>query len=82
MHDTGVVFIPLRRAALCCEETCEALFALGRGEDPVDAPCPACGGTTWVPLTSFVVPIGLAVEPVGPPLSAPAAAPANPSWRI
>ena len=67
MYDKGVVFIRLRRAALCCEETCEALFALGGNEDPFDAPCPACGGTTWVPLTSFVVPIGLAVERVESP---------------
>ncbi len=63
MYDTAVVFIRLRRAALCCEETCEALFELG-GRETFDVPCPGCGGMTWVPLTSFVAPIGLAEERV------------------
>ena len=67
MSDTGIVYIRLRRAALCCEESCEALFELGGRESLVDLPCPGCGGTTWVPLTSFVVPIGLAEERVEPP---------------
>jgi hypothetical protein len=62
--DTGVVFIRLRRAALCCEETCEALFEMGGRDTLLYPTCPGCGGTTWVPLTSFVVPIGLAEEPV------------------
>ena len=59
--DAGVVSFHLERTALCCEATCEAVF----GMTPVwgsmrSVVCPACGGSSWVPLSTIVRPLRVA----------------------
>ncbi len=70
MFEEGLAFIHLRRARLCCEESCEAVFDLAGIADPGGARCPACGGDSWIPLTKIVEPIGLAAVTRVPALKA------------
>ena len=44
----------LGRAALCCEASCEAIFDMVPARDSGTVLCPGCGGTSWVPLSTFV----------------------------
>ena len=52
--DSGVVSFHLPRAALCCEESCEAIFDMLSGHDSQEVLCPSCGGASWMPLSSIV----------------------------
>jgi hypothetical protein len=53
--DFGVVSFQLQRAALCCEESCEAVFDMLPRHDLQGAGrCPGCGGQSWVPLSTIV----------------------------
>ena len=44
----------LRRAALCCEESCESVFDLVSAKFPPTVRCPICGGSSWKPLPTIV----------------------------
>ena len=44
----------LRRAALCCDESCEAVFDMVPGKSPQIVRCPGCGGSSWIPLSTIV----------------------------
>lgn len=50
----GVVSFHLDRAALCCEESCEAIFDMVPTRDSRIVVCPGCGGASWVPLSTIV----------------------------
>lgn len=52
--DFGVVSFQLPRAALCCEESCEAIFDMLSGHDSQEVLCPGCGGSSWMPLSTIV----------------------------
>ena len=50
----GVVSFHLDRAALCCEESCEAIFDMVPARGSMSVRCPGCGGASWVPLSTIV----------------------------
>ena len=56
----GVISFQLDRAALCCEASCEAIFDMVPTRDSSTVVCPGCGGSSWVPLTTFVPSLRLA----------------------
>jgi len=45
--DFGVVSFHLSRAALCCEESCEAIFDMLSAHAFQAGLCPGCGGASW-----------------------------------
>lgn len=54
LDDVGVISFRLSRAALCCEESCEAIFDMVPVHGSEAVVCPGCGGSSWVPLASIV----------------------------
>jgi hypothetical protein len=54
LESLGVVSFHLDRAALCCEESCEAIFDMVPTRDSGAVLCPGCGGASWVPLSTIV----------------------------
>jgi hypothetical protein len=66
--DFGVVSLHLPRAALCCEESCEAIFDMLSAHDFQAGLCPGCGGASWVPLSTIVRSLRVAPQRVSVPL--------------
>lgn len=65
--DCGVVSFHLPRAALCCEESCEAIFDMLAAHDTQAGLCPGCGGASWVPLSTIVPSLRVAPQRVSLP---------------
>ena len=60
--------IHLERAALCCEESCEAIFDIVPARGGRTVVCPGCDGASWLPLSTIVpslriAPAGMMVVP-------------------
>lgn len=59
----GAVSIHLERAALCCEESCEAIFDSVPARGGRTIVCPGYGGASWLPLSTIVP--SLRIAPAG-----------------